>query len=132
MTFHIHGQEPTGDELAKHPSPLSSVQICADAERALPIVAETLYSLGILTLKHIDEIVDAETLPGSVRRRQRHLRGLRCVPGLHGFQAGIAVSAWTVQVITEVGEQRLAPAGGDFAQPQQGVEPMLLRHPPLG
>ena len=59
-------------------------------------------------------MVDAETLACAVNRTERHACSLGAVPGIHGLQAGITVTAGFRQGVTEVTQQGLPATGGDL------------------
>src|SRR5690606_27491512 len=85
-------------------------------------MAEALRPLVFDTEQHVDQMSGTKTLAGTVNRGKRLDRGFRAVPGLDRLQTGIAVAAPAGMRLTEVGEDRLAPAARRFADRKQRIE----------
>ena len=79
------------------------------------------FSVG-LAEQHVDQVHDAEALAGAVDAGERHPGGLGSLPGIHRFEAIVALGAFARMFLAEVAQEGLVAAGGGFAEAQQGVE----------
>ena len=118
----VHIQIAARHQLTEHRAPGIAFQLLADAigRKMLVRVLENL--VGLHAQQHVDQVVHTEALPGAVHAGQRLAGGLRAIPGGRGRQAGIAIAAEFGRVFAEIMQQRLAPAAGDLAQAQHGIE----------
>ena len=72
--------------------------------------------------EHIDQMAGAEAFAGAVDGGERLDGGIRAVPGLDGFDAGVAVAAIAGMHLAEMGKDRLAAAVGRLADGEQRGE----------
>ena len=111
------------EQLAHDRTPLRVGEILADSVGAQPVVAPGEDLLGLLAAQDVDHVSGAEALARAVDAGEQFLGLGGAVPGAGRVQADVAVAAVFRQVVTEVLEQGAAPALGDLAPPEQGVEP---------
>ena len=79
-------------------------------------MAELFDSISHLAQQHIDQVPYAKALPGAIDAGQRHLRGLRGIPGGYGVQAVVALLAIAGMIFAKITQQRLVTAGGGFTE----------------
>src|SRR5260221_12619018 len=126
MALDVDGKMALRDELTEDRLPFVLLQLRADAEGLQPVVAELADALTHLADEDVDEMGDAETLPGAEDRRQCLLRGDDAVPHADRGQTIVAIAAARMIALAEIAEQPLAPAAGGLAEHDQGVELMAL------
>ena len=112
------------DQLAKQAAPFILIEV-ADSEGAELIVPVLQDAVPGVTHQNVDDVVDAETLTGSIDAGKRHLCGLSGVPGLRWFDAVVAVPAGLGQDFVEVGEQGLSSAASLFAKAEHRFHLLL-------
>ncbi len=118
----IDADQSRGKKLAIDRLPGFGRQVLASSENRHIDVAEAGCLVVLVAEQNIDEVAGTEALSRSVDRRHRLDRGIRPIPGFHGFQAGIAVAAISTMGFAEVLEDRLPAAAGRFANAKQRIE----------
>src|SRR5262249_3352737 len=74
----------------------------------------------------VDEMADAEALPGAVDGGDRLLRGDGAVPAFDRRKAGVAIAARPVLAFAEIAEQHLPAATRALAEAEQRIELLPL------
>src|SRR5215472_10169005 len=101
MAFHIDLEVAQRHQLPEYRSPLPFVEFGADAERLQPIVSELAHAFGQLAAQHVDEMRDAEALPGAKDGRERFLRRHQPIPDPRRLQAMVAIAAGRMIALAE-------------------------------
>src|SRR5579885_3436525 len=122
MAFDIDFEMALGHELAEDRLPFLLVELGADAEGLEPVMTELPHTLRKLAAQHVDEMGDAEALPGAEDGRERLLRRDEPVPNARGTETIVAIPARRMVALAEISEQHLAPAGRGLAISQERVE----------
>src|SRR5690554_2555671 len=76
--------------------------------------------------KHIYQIGNTKALASPVHAGQRLLNSHSAIPRFWRIQAGIAITAGLIQLITKIVQKNLAPAAGNLTQAQHGIEFLAL------
>ena len=118
----IDGDEAVRQQLPEDRLPGARRNILSGAENGHIDMAEPLRLVIDRAHQHIDHMTRAETLTGAIDRRQRLDCCFRAVPGLHRFQAGIAIAATAAMRLAEMRKNGLSPAAGRFADGEQRIE----------
>ena len=96
--------------------------LVADAENTQGAVAVLVNLVGAFADQHVDDMHGAKALTGAIYRRQNLLCSLGTVEHFRRRQAHVTITAVLIQRVVKVRQQGPAPAAGDLAPAQQGIE----------
>ena len=80
------------------------------------MVCAALSTIGAFAQQNINQVANTKALSGTVNAGKGFLCRCGAIPGLHRAKAGIAVATVLGRCFAKIMQQRLATAGGDFAQ----------------
>ena len=125
-SLQVNTEKTPGNQLAVNGAPLVVVQGLTHTISHQVLVLELGNFVGLGSAQHIDEMIDTKALPSAIHCAQSHSGRFGAIPCRYRLQAIITISTGLLQRIIEVSQQGLAPAAGNFTQPQHGVQAMLL------